>query len=123
VLLGRLGAELLERQGRSWQRLPRGNPTAPHFFAATGHAIAPQFWDTWQAYGLEQGDRGMSERESLALFGYPISEPQIETNSSGDRVLTQWFERARFEYHADRPVGSQVVFGRLGDELKKLTVR
>jgi hypothetical protein len=47
----------------------------------------------------------------------------METNSSGDRVLTQWFERARFEYHAGRPVGSQVVFGRLGDELKKLTVR
>ena len=65
----------------------------------------------------------MSERESLALFGYPISEPQMETNSSGARVLTQWFERARFEYHAGRPIGSQVMFGRIGDELKQLTVR
>jgi hypothetical protein len=56
-------------------------------------------------------------QRSLALFGYPISEARIKVNSSGDRVLTQWFERARFEYHPTNPAASQVLLGRLGAEL------
>ena len=60
----------------------------------------------------------MSERESLALFGYPISAAQVETNSSGERVLTQWFERARFEYHPTNPEPYRVLLGRLGAEVR-----
>ena len=103
VLLGRLGVEALQREGRDWQSLPKAAPGTPHYVAATGHAIAPQFWDYWRSHGLEFGDRGVTEREALALFGYPITEPEMETNSSGDRVLTQWFERARFEHHPNNP--------------------
>ncbi len=117
VQLGRLGAEALERQGIDWQTLLKAAPTAAHYFSETGHAIAPEFWDYWTSHGLEFGDRGVSEREALALFGYPISEARLETNSSGDTVLTQWFERARFEYHPDNPAPYKVLLGRLGAEL------
>ena len=64
-----------------------------------------------QAAGLSGFER------SLALSGYPISEAQMERNSSGDLVLTQWFERSCFEYHPSNPASSRVVLGRLGAEL------
>jgi hypothetical protein len=40
----------------------------------------------------------------------------MERNSSGDNVLTQWFERARFEYHPNKPAQYRVLLGRLGAE-------
>ncbi len=95
VLLGRLGVDALEQQGRDWFSFPKASPTTPHYFPETGHAIGAQFWDYWRTHGLEFGDRGVTFRESLALSGYPISEPEVEVNSSGDSVQTQWFERAR----------------------------
>jgi hypothetical protein len=116
VMLGRLGAEALEQQGRSWQTLARGNPRAAHYFAETGHAVAPQFWAFWSSHGLQDASLSSMQR-SLALFGFPISEAQMERNSIGDLVLTQWFERARFEYHPSNPVSLRVVLGRLGAEL------
>src|SRR5438093_346917 len=99
VLLGRLGVERLAQQGRDWLTFPKGHPEGGcHFFAATGHELCAAFLDYFQKHGLEfDGKRGTSEAESLALFGLPISEEAIETNTSGDRVLTQWFERARIE--------------------------
>jgi Mg-chelatase subunit ChlD len=117
VLLGRLGVEELERQGRAWQSLPKADATAAHYFAETGHAIAPQFWSYWSSHGLEFDSRGgTSTAEALALFGYPISEPRMETNADGDTVLTQWFERARFEFHPNNPVAYRVLLGLLGGE-------
>ena len=41
----------------------------------------------------------------------------METNTSGDRVLTQWFERARFEWHPDQPAEFRVLLGLLGNEV------
>jgi hypothetical protein len=114
--LGLLGVDMLHRQGRDWMTLPKADASAPHYFAATGHAIDPVFWDYWTSHGLEMGDPGVSYRESLALFGNPISEPMMERNSSGDVVLTQWFERARFEFHPNNPDGFRVELGRLGAE-------
>ena len=120
VLLGRLGVEALARQGRPWQTLPKAAPTAPHYFRETGHAIAHEpFWKYWTSHGLElDGRRGTSYAESLALFGYPISEAHMERNANGDRVLTQWFERARLEYHPTNPAAYRVLLGRLGAELQ-----
>lgn len=119
VLLGRLGDDRLRQQGRDWQTFPKADPSAPHYFAQTGHAIAHEpFWQYWRAHGLDLGDRGISERESLALFGFPISEPAMETNESGDTVLTQWFERARFEYHPNNPDPYKVLLGLLGNEVR-----
>lgn len=116
VLLGRLGAEILGRQGRDWRSFPKGSANQPHYFAETGHNITPEFWDYWRRYGLNYGDGGVSVRESLLLFGYPLSEAAVETNEDGDTVLTQWFERAVFEHHptnGDHPV----LLRRLGAEL------
>jgi len=115
VLLGRLGVEVLQQQGRDWFTFPKADAAAPHYFAATGHAVSHSpFWEYWRTHGLDLGDAGISERESLALFGYPISEASLETNASGDRVVTQWFERARFEDHGARGV----LLGLLGREME-----
>ncbi len=121
VLLGRLGAERLEQQGRNWQSFPKASPGAQHYYAVTGHAIAPEFWGYWSSHGLDLDEAGVSERESLALFGYPLSEPATETNASGDTVLTQWFERARFEYHPNNAEPYKVLLGLLGNEVRPMT--
>ena len=106
VLPGRLGAELLAKQGRDWNAFPKADPSAPHFFGETGHAIAPQFWDYWSSHGLE-------------LFGLPLSEAQTEVSpTNGQPYLTQWFERARFELHpAPDGTAGPVLLGLLGREL------
>ncbi len=119
VLLGRLGDDRLRQLGIDWQTLPKANPSDPHYFPQTGQAITHEpFWQYWRSHGLELGDRGISERESLALFGYPISPARMETNSSGDTVLTQWFERARFEWHPNNPEPYKVLLGLLGNEVR-----
>jgi hypothetical protein len=118
VLLSRAGAEALERAGRDWNAFPRANPAAAHYFAETGHAIAPEFWGYWRSHGLESDGRpGLSTAENLALFGLPLSEAAVETNGAGDTVLTQWFERARFEYHPANPPASRVLLGLLEREV------
>jgi glucose/arabinose dehydrogenase len=118
VLLGRLGDELLRRQGRDWRSFPKGQPTdGCQFFETTGHTVCEPFLSYWREHGLEfDGQGGTSHEESLALFGLPLSQPAMETNSSGDTVLTQWFERARFEYHPNKPDPYKVLLGRLGAE-------
>ncbi len=117
VLLGRLGPQILELQGRDWLTFQQADPSAAHYVPETGHAIADVFWDYWSTQGLEYGDPGVSFRESVLLFGYPISEPMTETNPDGDTVSTQWFERARFEYHPEHDMVHIVLLGRLGAEL------
>jgi hypothetical protein len=118
VLLGRLGVDLLAALGRDWQTFPRGDPSAAHYFAETGHAIAPQFWAFWSSHGLELDGNKQSKTivEAIALFGYPISEAQMEQNADGGVFLTQWFERARFEYHPENKPPYDVLLGRLGAE-------
>ncbi len=117
VQLGLVGVEALARQSRDWTTFPKAAANAPHYSPETGHAIAPEFVKYYRSHGLEFGDRGVSMRESIGLFGHPISPPQVETNASGDRVLTQWFERARIEYHPRNPAHSRILLGRLGAEL------
>ena len=117
VLLGRLGAELLVAQGRDWRDFPTASPGTPGIFPETGHAIAPEFMAAWSGGVLDLGDPGISFRESLALFGFPLSEPVIETNADGDTVLTQYFERAVFEHHPDNDGPYDVLLRRLGAEL------
>ncbi len=117
VLLGLLGVETLTQQGRDWHTFPKAESSAAHYYPETGQAIAPEFWGYWSSHGLDLGVPGVAHAEALALFGYPISPPQLETNSSGDRVLTQWFERARFEYHPTNPAEHRVLLGRLAAEL------
>ncbi len=120
VLLGRLGADSLVSQGRDWTTFGKADPGAPHYFAETGHAIAPEFWGYWSSQGLEfDGQGGKSFQESLALFGVPLSEAAMEINpTNGKSYLTQHFERARFEYHPENAGTPYVVLlGLLGREI------
>jgi hypothetical protein len=120
VLLGRLGFDSLIKQGRDWNTFGKVDPSTPHYFPETGHAIASQFWDYWSSHGLEfDGQRGKSFQESLALFGMPLSEPVMEKSATdGDTYVTQHFERARFEFHPENAGTSyEVLLGLLGREL------
>lgn len=120
VLLGRLGDERLQQLGRDWQALPKigGPPGDLCFFAPqTGHAACGDFFLYFRAHGLEFDQRrGFSEAESIALFGLPITDAQQEIGSDGRSYLTQWFERARFEYHPENADPYKVLLGRLGAE-------
>ncbi len=114
ILAGRVGDEaLLYGRGVDWWTLPAGDPAAPNYFSETGHAIAGEFWEYWSSHGIELGDEGVSFRESLALFGFPISEAALESSANNDNVMTQWFERARLEIGPD----GQVVMADLGVEM------
>jgi hypothetical protein len=99
VLLGRLGAELLAKQGRGFEGIP---PDATlqgrcRTFDVGGNAqvVCDPFLRYWETHGLQfDGNLGTSYTESLALFGLPVTYPRVETNRNGDTVRTQWFERA-----------------------------
>jgi hypothetical protein len=122
VLLGRLGAEVLLRQGRDWQQFSRvgAAPGGCIFFAQTGHSICEPFLSYWRSKGLElDGRRGLTQDENLALFGLPLSEPQTEQLSDSNSYTVQWFERARFEYHPNNPDPYKVLLGLLGVEVKQ----
>ena len=115
VQLSRLGDLTLQSQGRDWFTFPKG-AQAPGclFFEQTGHSLCGAFLNYWRSNGLEfDGRAGKSQAESLALFGQPLSEPQVEEIAPGVSITVQWFERARFEDH-----GSEgVLLGLLGNNL------
>ncbi len=115
--LGRLGAADAEQRGllksSAFQPLPAGTGSNAHctFVRETGHRLCGGFRSYWQSHGLEFNDPGISYRESLALFGYPISEEFTDPETG---LVTQYFERARFEYHPDNAAPYDILLGRLG---------
>ena len=122
VLLGRLGDERLTQLGRDWRSAPKGQQTNEClWFSQTGHSVCDQepgvgFRSFWSSNGLRDPKLNDYGR-SLALFGLPLTEPAMERNAAGDTVLTQWFERARFEYHPGNPREFKVLLGLLGNEV------
>lgn len=114
VLLSRLGDDVLMLQGRNWFTFPRSTPKPDClYFEGTGHTVCGVFLNYWQTHGLElDGVSGKSYGESMALFGQPLSEEQIEEVAPGITVRVQWFERARLEFHEN----SGVLLGLLGRE-------
>uniref|UniRef100_A0A7C3APJ9 Uncharacterized protein n=1 Tax=Thermorudis sp. TaxID=1969470 RepID=A0A7C3APJ9_9BACT len=51
----------------------------------------------------------------LALFGYPLTDEFVDPEAG---IVTQWFERARFEWHpGGYPERHDVLLGLLGREL------
>ena len=109
VLLGRLGAELLAKQGRGFEAIPPGitDQGRCRTFDAAGNEqlVCDPFLRYWETHGIQfDGNAGVSYNESLALFGLPLTYPRMETNQNGDTVRTQWFERARFEDHGSKGV-------------------
>ena len=83
-------------------------------FAETGQCIEGRFLAYWRSQGLDLGDREISARESLALFGYPISGEFTQTLEDGKRYTVQYFERARFEYHPENTSPYDVLLGHFG---------
>ncbi|HWQ12401.1 MAG TPA: lamin tail domain-containing protein [Roseiflexaceae bacterium] len=118
VLLGRLGADRLAQQGRDPFTFPRSEPQPGcRFFPETQHNVCGEILAAWRASGLEfDGQPGVSEPESLALFGLPLSDLQTE-EVEGRPYQVQWFERARFELHPENQPPYHVLLGLLGNEI------
>lgn len=119
VLLGRLGADQRTDLGGLPAR-EQGPQAGCLWFAQTGHNVCDQtvgvgFRSYWLDHGIQDAQLNAYQR-SLALFGYPLTAPQVVTNANGDTVLTQWFERARFEYHPNNSRQFRVLLGLVGLE-------
>ena len=116
VELGLTGLEDAQRLGIAnsapFKSLPAGTASDGYteFFPETGHRLGGGFKAYWHAHGLNMGDDGVSPRESLALFGYPISEEFTDPTTG---YTVQYFERARFEYHPENPEPYKILLGRL----------
>lgn len=120
VLIGRLGDDRLRQQGRDWHTFP-ATAAQPgcRVVAETGHNICGEILALWQSQGLDlDGRRGVTDSESLALFGLPLSDLQGETLPDGTVVQAQWFERARFELHPENQPPYRVLLGLLGNEIR-----
>jgi hypothetical protein len=111
VLAGRLGARLLELQGRPWETLPTVDAPAEgcRYFGETRHMMCEPFLSYWEQNG------------GLERFGYPISETQEET--LGDWTGTvQYFERRRMEHHPEHAgTEYEVLLGLLGKTVLETT--
>ena len=120
VLLGRLGDDTLTRQGLQWRTfMASQRDETCLWFPETQQNICDHsspFRSYWESHGLLDPALSRYQR-SLALFGMPLSSTQPETNAAGDTVITQWFERARFEYHPGNPPEFRVLLGLLGTEV------
>lgn len=109
VLLGLLGREQL--QAKYGNNIPA--PVSPNplgapcsTFGQTGKQVCGDFLDYWAAHG------------GLAQQGFPLTDIFMETNpTDGKQYPTQYFERARFEYHVEYKGSPYVVLlGLLGRE-------
>jgi hypothetical protein len=121
VLLGRLGVDLLEQQGRDWRNFEKseGPQDGCVYFEDTGHNVCGDILEAWRADGLElDGQPGYIQGENLALFGLPISGVVTEQLSDGNEYQVQWFERARFELHPENDPPYHVLIGLLGNEIR-----
>ncbi|WP_110514030.1 hypothetical protein [Herpetosiphon llansteffanensis] len=121
VLLGLLGKERLAQLNRQVEPREAGPVDGCLWFEQTGHNVCNQAGDLgfksyWQSHGLKIDGLDTYAR-SLQLFGLPLTSAQTETNANGDTVVTQWFERARLEWHPSNPDEFKVLLGLLGKEI------
>jgi hypothetical protein len=110
ITAGRLGARLLELQGRPWERFTRERPNGSlecSYFPQTGFNACGWFLGYWQRNG------------GLERFGYPIS-PVLEETIEGRTYSVQYFERRRMEYHPENSYPYDVLLGLLGREVYQL---
>jgi polysaccharide biosynthesis protein PslG len=83
-----------------------------------GHWVCGAILRYWHANGLDLGQAGITPSESLALFGYPITD-LVPFVSGGRTFQVQWFERARLELHPENAPPYDVLGGLLGREAKQ----
>ena len=123
VQIGRVNNDALVREGRDWTTFPKetGSAAGCVEFSQTSHSVCGEFLRFWKAKGLDLGQPGVSQAESLALWGLPLSQPAEELNPDGNRVMVQHFERARFEMPLDG--AKTIALTRIGVELVPLKVK
>jgi uncharacterized protein YkwD len=91
VLLTRLGVDL--NGGDKFAKVaPFASEAQRVYISQTGHSLSDPFLSYWKSNG------------GVEFFGYPIAEPMNQ-----DGMYVQWFERARFEWHADLARSGQGV--------------
>jgi hypothetical protein len=109
VLLGQFGRRILreayvvDRRAYTRDVVPPAQPVPGEvYFAETEHNISPRFLDYWQTHG------------GLAQFGYPITEERYDILEDGKTYQTQYFERARLEYHPENDPPYDILSGQFG---------
>lgn len=121
ILFGLSGLQTAQRRGLTGTAPFAPKPAFPandcEFFPQTGHNVCGGFRTYWHSYGLDFGEPGFSIRESLALFGFPISEPFEEKLENGQTYTVQYFERVRMEYHPENQPPYNILLGRLTADL------
>lgn len=98
IQLGLLGDEL----GRRMPPIPVSqipSPSDPNcrYFPEIGHSLCLKFLEHWLSTG------------GLDLYGYPISEFTIENGR-----IVQYFQRAKMEWHPEKPEGHRIQLAPLG---------
>jgi hypothetical protein len=88
---GQIQLSLLGRELTAGRVFPDATPDmGTQYFPETKHTLSGKFLKFW----LKRG--------GLPVFGFPISEPLDEVSPmDGQTRTTQYFERARFEYHPE----------------------
>jgi len=84
---------------------PVSDPRDPNvtYLPVVGHTLGGGFRDYWLRYG------------GLEQFGYPLTEEFTEINPTDNKpYTTQYFERARFEYHPGNRPPYDILLGLLG---------
>ncbi len=98
VQLGLLGDQLGYRQPPiPIGQIPPANDPNCQYFNETGHTVCLRFRDYW----LQNG--------GIDRYGYPIGE----WTKDGDRII-QFFQRARLEWHPEKPADQRVQLTPLG---------
>jgi uncharacterized protein YkwD len=108
VMAGRLGARILELEGRPWQTFETVEfpEEGCRYFSETKHSMCEPFRSYWENNG------------GLERFGYPITEAFTADIEDWTGTI-QYFERRRMEHHTEH-AGTQyeVLLGLLGNELQ-----
>ncbi len=82
---------------------PVPNPASVLWFPQTQHTLRSAFREYWTSQG------------GLVRFGYPLTEEFQEQSTDGNTYTVQYFERAKFEFHAQNHAPYTVLLGLLGN--------
>jgi hypothetical protein len=81
--------------------------SSTRYFADTGHNVSGEFWVYYQSIA-----------NAKDVFGSPITEAFSDVQTGR---LIQYFQRARFEFFPENPVGARVKLSSLGDVVYQRT--